>query len=147
MKNPFLKRLMKDTKETVVHSSAYAKAQNDGGIGVTSTESFSERMKIDRNRTVVRRYGESRIVNDVSGAISEVKTYDRANDGAFGARKNRADKRSFENDGRIKEQKLGFNLGSKTEVGSRLAHSRTDAAKMSVRNNPGVVRKNPGIFR
>ena len=33
---PLLNRLMKEKKGDVVHSSAYAKAQNQGGIGSSS---------------------------------------------------------------------------------------------------------------
>ena len=49
MKNPFIKYVMKDEKEDIFHSSAYGKAQNGGAMGVTSAQSFSERMKIEKN--------------------------------------------------------------------------------------------------
>ncbi len=67
MNNPFLKRLIKEKKEDVVHSSAYAQAQNEGKIGSASVESFAKRLSIDRNRQVVRRYGDSQIVNEAWG--------------------------------------------------------------------------------
>ena len=67
MNNPFLKRLIKEKKEDVVHSSAYAQVQNEGKIGSASVESFTKRLSIDKNRQVVRRYGDSQIVNEAWG--------------------------------------------------------------------------------
>ena len=52
----------KDKKVDFFHSSAYGKAQSGGVMGSTSAESFNDRMKIDRNRTVVRRYDDSKLV-------------------------------------------------------------------------------------
>lgn len=63
MKNPFIKYLMREQKEDIFHSSAYGKAQNAGAIGAASTESFEERMKVERNRKIVQGYNDSRIVN------------------------------------------------------------------------------------
>ncbi len=37
-KNPFLKYVMKDKKEDVFHSSAYAKAQSGDSIGAASAQ-------------------------------------------------------------------------------------------------------------
>lgn len=66
-KNPFLKYVMKDKKEDVFHSSAYAKAQNGASIGAASSESYAVRVKINSNRKMVGNYGSSRIA---SGAIN-----------------------------------------------------------------------------
>lgn len=74
-KNPFLKYVMKDEKEDVFHSSAYAKAQNGAGIGAASTESFQTRVKIDQNRTKVRGYGDSGIMTGVRANGPHAKTY------------------------------------------------------------------------
>ena len=80
-RNPFLKRLMKDTKSDVVHSSAYAKAQNAGGIGSASVQSFAERQAIESNRTIVKGYKDSRVVNDAIGSgRAEIKNYDAERD-------------------------------------------------------------------
>ena len=76
MNNPFLKRLMKDKKEDVVHSSAYAKVQNSNGIGVASVETFSGRLAIEQNRQVVRGYGDSKIVNEARGNAPRAKKYE-----------------------------------------------------------------------
>ena len=63
MKNPFLKYLMKEKKENIFHSSEYGRAQSAGIMGTTSTQSFEERMKVDKNRQIVQSYNDSRIVS------------------------------------------------------------------------------------
>ena len=73
-KNPFLKRLIKDKKKDIIHSSAYAKAQNTG-IGSSSVESFQKRREIDRHRTIVRRYNESKIVTDANANKPKPRIY------------------------------------------------------------------------
>ena len=64
MKNPMLKFIMKGKKEDMVHTSVYAEAQNSGGIGVSSTRSFADRMKIERNRKRVRGYRDAKVVSE-----------------------------------------------------------------------------------
>lgn len=54
---------MKEKKEDIFHSSAYGKAQNAGAMGSASTESFENRMKMEKNRQVVKGYGDSQIMN------------------------------------------------------------------------------------
>ena len=80
--NPFLKRLMKDKKEDVAHSSAYGKVQNARGIGVASTESFATRRAMNRNRTMVRRYDESKVVTEVGDGVPKAMKYDAEQDKA-----------------------------------------------------------------
>ena len=65
MNNPFLKRLMKDKKEDIMHSSVYAKAQSAGVMGATSTTGFTERLGIDNNRQMVSKYHDSGVVSRV----------------------------------------------------------------------------------
>lgn len=67
MKNPFMKYIAREKKENIFHSSAYGKAQSAGALGATSKESFEERMKIEKNRQIIQKYNDSRIV---SGACS-----------------------------------------------------------------------------
>ncbi len=62
-RNPFLKRLMKAQTEDVVHSSAYAQAQNQKRIGVASMRGFEERMRMENNRTTIKGYKDSEVVN------------------------------------------------------------------------------------
>lgn len=76
MKNPFLKRLIKEKTEDVVHSSAYAQAQNAKGIGSASTESFSQRFRLEKNRSMVRGYSDSKIVNEAKGNAPKAKKYE-----------------------------------------------------------------------
>ena len=75
MKNPFLKYIVKDKKEDIFHSSAYGKAQNGGSMGTVSNVSFGERMNINRNRQVVRGYGDSRLANQNIGNGPRAKQY------------------------------------------------------------------------
>lgn len=74
-KNPLLKHMMKAKTEDVIHSSAYAQVQNQQGIGSASTESFADRMKIEKNRTRIRAYGDSKVVNDSFGQAPRPKVY------------------------------------------------------------------------
>ncbi|MBR3253306.1 hypothetical protein IKF85_01130 [Candidatus Saccharibacteria bacterium] len=78
--NPFLKRLMKAKTEDVVHSSAYAQAQNREGIGVASTRGFGERMRMEKNRTSVKGYGDSEVVNLSLENAPKAKRYDPSKD-------------------------------------------------------------------
>ena len=74
-KNPILKYVMKDDKkEDIFHSSAYGVSQNGQGIGVSSTESFETRQKIDNNRHFVQGYKDSGMVRSMPGA-PRAKTY------------------------------------------------------------------------
>lgn len=74
-KNPFLKYVMKDKKEDVFHSSAYAKAQNGSALGAASTESYQVRVNINQNRTRVRGYGDSELMTGVRSNGPKAKTY------------------------------------------------------------------------
>ena len=67
---------MKDKKEDVFHSSAYAKAQNGTALGAASTESYQVRVNIDKNRTKVRGYGDSEIMTGAHSNGPRVKTYE-----------------------------------------------------------------------
>ena len=68
MKSPLLKRLMRSKTADVQHSSACGVAQNGGAMGAASAQSFEERMKIEGNRTKVKKYGDSRIVTRAAKA-------------------------------------------------------------------------------
>ena len=63
-KNPFTQFLIKGQKQDFFHSSAYGKAQSGNVIGVTSTESFSTRQKIEHNRHNIRSYRDSKIATE-----------------------------------------------------------------------------------
>lgn len=66
-KNPLLKYVMKTQTPEVLHSSGYAKAQNKKSFGATSTETFSERQRIEEQRKFVRGYRNSHLA---AGATS-----------------------------------------------------------------------------
>lgn len=124
-KNPFLKRLMSDKTEDVVHSSTYARAQNEN-IGVASTESFSLRQEIDQNRQVVKRYRDSGIVNERRGREIGAKKYEVGDDKGI--------------------------EGAKSLVQSSVRSSAKPLKQMPVQSSAKPLtqppaRKNPGIFR
>ena len=75
MNNPFIKYVMKEKKEDIFHSSAYGKAQNGEAIGAASVEGFNERLKIDRNRQIVKGYNDSRVVNGAYANGPKAKKY------------------------------------------------------------------------
>jgi hypothetical protein len=67
---------MREKSEDILHSSAYAKAQNSGNMGATSVESFKARMMMEQNRKNIRGYGNSRIANSAIGNAPRAKTFD-----------------------------------------------------------------------
>ena len=75
MKNPFMKYIAREKKENIFHSSAYGKAQSAGALGTTSTESFEERMKVEKNRQIIQGYNDSRIVNGAYSNGPRAKKY------------------------------------------------------------------------
>ncbi len=49
--------------EDVAHSSGYARAQNGKSFGATSSQTFSQRVSIDRRRTKIKAYEHSKVAN------------------------------------------------------------------------------------
>lgn len=71
-----LKFIMKEKTKDVIHSSAYAQAQNGGNMGAASTQSFAERQKINQNRQRIRGYNDSRVVSQAFASSGvKAKTY------------------------------------------------------------------------
>ena len=148
MKNPFLHRLMKDDKKDVIHSSAYARAQSGGGMGVDSVESFAARRAVDAKREAVRRYNESKIVGEAgvrairTGSIKtdnntevesgrnfgRVSASDKDREGAVGARS--------------AEGAVGIKGAKKTTGERRFVEpsSNRSSAGPPARRNPGISR-------
>ncbi|MBQ9020312.1 hypothetical protein IJ096_03265 [Candidatus Saccharibacteria bacterium] len=60
------------TRADYLHSSSYAKAQNGGRMGVASshTQSFAQRQKLDQNRTLISKYGDTTIARRTIGQDS-----------------------------------------------------------------------------
>ena len=89
MNNPLLKYLSKTTKKDVMHTSAYAQAQNKDGMGASSTRSFTERMRVERNRQRIQGYNSSRLVSQTFAVGPRAKTYEapaKEERGIMGAR-------------------------------------------------------------
>lgn len=62
MDGALLRRLIRKNKSDVVHTSGFASVQSGGAVGAASVESFQKRREVDKNRTIVKGYGKSRIV-------------------------------------------------------------------------------------
>ena len=62
MKASLIQRIHKTQTSDIVHSSGYAKIQREHGGGPHSGMSFSARSQVDQNRTVVKGYGSSMIM-------------------------------------------------------------------------------------
>ena len=130
MKNPFLKRLMKDTKSDVIHSSSYASAQNAGNIGAASTETFAQRKDIKQNRQMVNNYGTSRLVNDTRETIRRGTTEEARKVVEARAQSRFEEKNREANRQNLRERFSGQRIGGENKA-----------------STPPPARKNPGIFR
>ena len=85
MKTSLIQRIHKTQTSDVVHSSGYAKVQRNNGGGPHSGMSFSARSHVDQNRTYVKGYGSSMVMQqgnkmpaatsvEMSGAEAEIPT-------------------------------------------------------------------------
>ncbi len=128
---PLLNRLMKEKKGDVVHSSAYAKAQNQGGIGSSSMQSFEQRKIIEQNRSIVRKYGDSKIANEAGRA-------------SWQARRDAAQFGESDDSGRASSTN-----GLRGKLNSKDADVGTKGGDTTVKNGPSQMptRRNPGISR
>ena len=158
MNNPFLKRLMKDETKDVIHTSTYGEAQNSGKMGTASSTSFLDRLKIDRNRSKVRGYNESKVVTETWENNPKAKKYEVAEDAMLNSNRGRGTetgntetgKMTSDNRGRGTETssqatgKADRMLGNRGGFSGRGAEAPSSAAG---RTTPPPARKNPGIFR
>lgn len=136
-KNLFLHRLMKEKKEDVVHSSAYAEAQNGGEIGTASAQSFEERQKIEQNRTMIQGYRDSKVINDALGNVgTELRGYDAAHD----ASQREAIRERF---GDRRDNRVGGNRGEGVDNGGAGASRTMPTGRVAM----PPMRRNPGISR
>lgn len=140
MNNPFLKRLIKEETKDVVHTSAYGEAQNSGKMGTTSTASFLDRLKIDRNRTKVRGYNDSKIVNEIRENGPQAKKYDITQDKMLSSEK------GVEESG-LGKRGVGANSANRGGFSGRGASNTSGATSNMARPTQPPARKNPGIFR
>ncbi len=143
MNNPFLKRLIKEETKDVVHTSAYGEAQNSGKMGTTSTASFLDRLKIDRNRSKVRGYNDSKIVNETRENGPQAKKYDITQDKMLSSEKGAEE-------GGLGKRGVGANSVNSANRGGfsgRGANSTSGVTSNTGRPAQPPARKNPGIFR
>ena len=75
-----LKYGMRGKKEDIFHSSTFGKAQNTSGMGTASSMSFSQRMKIDNNRSMVRGYRDSKIMSEAKERGPKAEQYSASRD-------------------------------------------------------------------
>lgn len=120
MINPLLKRLVKEKKEDIAHTSAFAEVQNRGGFGSASVESFEKRREIDKQRKMIGGYRDARVVSDRG----------------IEAWKIRQEKRQLGGDD-------GGNSGGVSGFHGEL---RSETNNASTSSRP-LARKNPGISR
>lgn len=66
LNSKLINRITKTTSSDVAHSSGYAQAQNSGNLGAASTQSFEERLDIERNRTTIQAYKQSQVARTVN---------------------------------------------------------------------------------
>ncbi len=78
MSGLYSKFVIKEKKDDVVHSSGYGVAQSGGAMGASSGVGFTERMRINNNRTKIRRYGDSKIANQFQVSRSRAAVYDKS---------------------------------------------------------------------
>lgn len=64
--NSLLRRFNKAKREEVLHSSAYAEAQNAGKIGATGAQTFSERLRIEEQRKLVGKYRDALVGQQIT---------------------------------------------------------------------------------
>lgn len=130
MDNPFLKRLMKEKSQDVIHSSAYGEAQNSGKMGVASAQSFAARQAIEQSRSQVRGYRDSKIVTEEGNRVARAATFDAEKDAAQRAA--------------IRER-FGRERGEAGSNKQTSAQAAPETAKPTAGNPPAW--RNPGISR
>ena len=87
--DPLLKRLMNSRKQDILHTSGYAGMQNGDRMGAASAESFHHRAEIDRARSFVGRYKDSRVMRESRNTLPKSESYGgehwaaRRDEGAF----------------------------------------------------------------
>ena len=147
MGNPFLRRLIKEDKKDILHSSTYAKAQNKDGIGVDSVESFTKRREIDRNRTIIRGYDDSKIESEsgVRDRFARLKSNADESSGKDGKNTlSLRDRMERQDVGGVKDLRNGRNvMGNNSSIGS---HKMTEPISARTGVTP-PARRNPGISR
>ena len=77
MSGLYSKFVIKEKKGDVVHSSGYGAVQNSGAMGASSGVGFTERMRINNNRSRVKRYGDSKIANQFQVSKSRATVYNK----------------------------------------------------------------------
>ena len=124
-----LKRLMKVQASNISHSSGLV-VKNGSTFGAASSESFEQRKRTEANRTKIRKYGDSAVVQGVRNGSYNAKKYDSS--AANNSRLNSGSATRGQNTGRSVTGGAGNSgLPNRSNVG---------------RMNLGV-RRNPGIFR
>lgn len=76
---------MKDQKEDIFHSSAYAKVQSGDTLGAASSQSYQVRVNINKNRQNIQGYGKSDLMMGARKQGPKAKPYTPPQGGAGGA--------------------------------------------------------------
>ena len=131
MSGDLLKRIINKKKEDVIHSSAYAEAQNQGGIGASSVQSFGQRRAIDQHRSVVRRYSDSKIATE-SGKTAWQARREAAQFGEDAGKENTSSTSGLRGRLNSKDADTGAKGGDSS--------TKSGPSQMPVRRNPGISR-------
>lgn len=149
MSGLYSKFVIKEKKDDVVHSSGYGVAQSGGAMGASSGVGFTERMRINNNRTKIRRYGDSKIANQFQVSRSRAAVYDKSSGDSkgIGTGASRSENGSVDRYGG--GQKTGGAIGGdrgagRGGVGSGGAGSGIGASGNVGGGIGGVVNRNPG---
>ena len=143
MNGALLKRLVRKNKGDVVHSSGFASVQNCGAMGSASTESFQKRREIDNNRTIVRSYSDSGIVNKAWGNASRIKVKKPVGNIDRFSRETPVSRAQAERAKR--DARFGVGGAGQKSVGG-INHNNIGGAGQN-KPTPPLARKNPGFYR
>lgn len=112
----------------VAHSTGYGVAQNPGRIGTASTQSFGERRAIDRQRSLVGRYKDARVMRESRNTLPQARAYGGAEldvaDGTGGA--DAADVRAGSANARAGSASAG--AGARPGAGGKAQGQQLDSA-------------------
>ena len=139
MSGTLLKRLMKDKKEDIAHTSAFADVQNKGRFGVSSSLSFEERMAIEKKRKLIKKYDESKVAHSTEEEIWRLKQNKRRVSEKKGNNTTNDNSVSGDDDASVgRASGVGRDSGGTDVIGN--ATKRAMMSKPPMRRNPGISR-------
>ena len=123
-----IQRTTKTTTSDVMHSSGYAKVQNNGAFGASDNMSFAERQKIEQHRKHIKGYNNARVARGVGMMPKAQSVEDQAAIAAAAAAIAEA-KNSADNHGGRQEFNAKVERGGLQKYDSRSTNSINRTAK------------------